>query len=110
MAIDYIELSMELIGVVLLSVFGFYAFMLLATFRKGLLENGWRNVTRGAIILALAQIPLLASRFTFETFLGYVGDFIRFVGIVFLILGVRAQYKVWKLDEKELPPLIEAKN
>jgi len=97
---------MELVGVVTLSVFGFYALRLLSTFRKGLLEEGWRNVTRGAVILAMAQIPLLVSRFVFDSFLDYVGDIFRFIGIFFLILGFRSQYKVWKVnDEKEIPQI-----
>ncbi len=38
---------MEVIGIVVLSTFGYYALKLMTSFRKGMLERGWRLVTFG---------------------------------------------------------------
>jgi len=96
---------MELIGIVVLSTFGYYALQLMASFRKGMLERGWRLVTFGAIILALAQIPFLISLATpslLMSDLRLVGNLSRFVGIIFLTLGFREQYKIWHINKKEI--------
>jgi hypothetical protein len=37
-----------------------------------------------------------------------IGAVLRFIGIILLILGFRAQYKVWRPDSKELSPAIES--
>jgi len=104
---------MEIAGVVVLSIFGFYAIKLLSSFRQGMLENGWKKVTQGAIILALAQIPFLATEFgpTMDaSLLNDIGDLLRFIGIVLLILGFRAQYQVWRIDNKDLSSKIQSSN
>jgi hypothetical protein len=110
---DYVQLLMEITGVVVLSIFGFYAVGLLTTFRQGMLEKGWRNVTQGAIILVLAQIPILISPIGptgLASLLDDTGAILRFIGIVLLILGFRAQYRVWRPNRKDLSPTIELNN
>jgi hypothetical protein len=99
---------MEVIGIVVLSTFGYYALKLMTSFRKGMLERGWRLVTFGAIILALAQIPFLislASPSLLMSTLRTVGNLSRFLGIVLLTLGFRDQYKIWRIDKKEISEL-----
>jgi len=111
LTIDYNQLTIEILGVVVLSIFGFYAVRLLSTFRNGMLEKGWKYVTEGAIILALAQIPFLVARIgspSFVSLLDDAGDILRLIGMIFLILGFRAQYQVWRLDKKDLSPPIES--
>jgi hypothetical protein len=106
MAIDYALLVMEVVGIAVLSTFGYYAVRLLASFRKGMLERGWRLVVFGAILLGIAQIPFLVAAVTsgnLSTMLGYVGDVFRFAGMISLILGFRAQYQIWRVDKK-IPP------
>jgi len=95
---------MQILGLVALSIFGFYDIRLLASFKSGMLEEGWKKVTFGAIILAVAQIPFVASSFIpsqISSLLGDVGMLLRFIGILFLILGFRAQYKIWRLDKED---------
>ena len=113
MNIDYNQLTIEIIGIVVLSIFGFYAIRLLSTFRNGMLEKGWKYVTEGAIILGLGQIPYLLSWIgsaSLFSLLNDVGMLMRFVGMIFLILGFRAQYQVWRLDNKDLSPPIKSGN
>jgi hypothetical protein len=77
---------METAGVIVLSIFGFYAVRLLSTYRKGMLEKGWRTVTEGAIILTLGQIPFLASRIgppAITSVLDDTGTLIRFMELSF---------------------------
>ena len=106
MAIDYAQVSMEIVGLTGVLIFSFYAVKLLGSFRHGVLEKGWKEVTQGAIILALAQIPFLVAGIyptSFNTALVYAGNLFRFIGLAFLILGFRTQYQVWRLDNKDLP-------
>src|SRR5579864_1988660 len=113
MILDYNKITIEIVGVLLLSIFGFYAVRLLSTFRNGMLEKGWKYVTEGALILGLAQIPFLLSGVgtsSLFTLLDDTGMLIRLIGMVFLILGFRAQYQVWRLDNKDLTPAIKPGN
>ncbi len=94
-----------IIGSALLLVFGFYALKLLASFRKGVLEKGWKEVTVGAIFLVLAQFLIIVSGFGAPSLVSPLNisvQAMRFVGIVLLILGFRAHYQVWRLDSKNI--------
>jgi hypothetical protein len=104
---DYVQLSEIIIGTVVMTVFVFYALRLLTSFKNGLLEKGWRFVSIGAISLALAQIPFFAAEFaspSVASFLMIVGNGARLIGMGFLLFGFRAQYEIWRVDKKELPP------
>jgi predicted phage tail protein len=101
--INYSTLIPNGAGIVVLSIFGYYAIKLLSSFRKGMLERGWKLTVYGAVFLGVAQIPFIASALSagnFSIFIGYVGSALRFLGIVFLILGFRAQYQIWKADKR----------
>ena len=92
-------------GIVVLAIFGFYSVRLLTSLRKGILEKGWKRVAVGAIFLLLGQFLFLASGIGpagYETPLNYLEVALRLIGIVFVILGFRAQYEVWRLDNKDL--------
>ncbi|MGH2638590.1 MAG: hypothetical protein ACRDF4_04825 [Rhabdochlamydiaceae bacterium] len=105
MTFDYILLAAEITGLVILSGFGFYAARLLASFRTGMLQKGWKQVTVGAVFLVSAQFSFLASGIGYSglvSLLGDVGTLMRFIGVVFLTIGLRAHYQVWRLDNKEL--------
>ncbi len=93
-------------GVIVLAVFVYYAVRLLSTFRKGMLERGWKLVVVGAILLGVAQIPILTAALISGSLsrpLTDAGELVRFAGIIFLILGFRAQYQIWKIDRKTPP-------
>lgn len=111
MAFDYIQFGTEIVGVFVLSTFGYYAWRLLSSFRKGLLERGWRLVAAGAIVLAIAQIPFLAS-LVFPphsmAILVPAGNLARFAGIILLTLGFRDQYKIWRVDKRDLRQELES--
>ena len=108
--LDSIQLGVEAVGIFVLIAFGYYALRLLASFRKGMLEKGWRDVTIGAIILAIAQFPILASGVSENgmfDLLGSAGALLRLTAMIFLILGLRSQYQVWRLDKKKNPAVFE---
>ncbi|MDA4131129.1 MAG: hypothetical protein OK457_10190, partial [Thaumarchaeota archaeon] len=89
-------MSMEIVGVIVLTFFGFYSVKLLTSFRKGILELGWRRVSTGAIFLILGQFPFLLSGIVSAeqaTSLQYVGNLFRFIGIIFIALGFKTQYE-----------------
>lgn len=113
MVIDYILVSEGIVGIILLCVFGYYATRLLQSFKSGILENGWKKVSVGAILLALGQIPHLAaviSSTTLAPYFEYPELLLRLLGTVFLILGFRSQYQIWRVDNKKLSSEIESEN
>jgi hypothetical protein len=92
-------------GIVLLTIFGYYSVRLLTSLRKGILEKGWRRVSLGAIFLLIGQIPFIASGIgpaNYFAIFSYSETALRFIGIVFLTLGFKAQYEVWRPDKKDL--------
>ena len=103
--LDFFQLGTAISGVVILSVFGYYAIKLLASFKKGVLESGWKQVTFGTIFLVLAQFLMVGAGFcssNMESVFSVSVLAVRFVGIVLLILGFRAHYQVWRLDNKNI--------
>jgi hypothetical protein len=107
LAVDLFALTFAITGSVILSVFGFYSIRLLTSLRKGMLEKGWKRVAIGAIFLLLGQFPYLIAEFgptSYITNLGYLELLLRLIGIVLITLGFKAQYEVWRLDNKDLTP------
>ncbi|MDG6923090.1 MAG: hypothetical protein JRN67_07350 [Nitrososphaerota archaeon] len=99
------------VGMAVVLAFGFYAVRLLASFRKGMLEKGWKQVAVGAILLVLSQLLFLVSGIDFsnlEFVLGTFGTLTRFFGMIFIILGLRTHYQVWRLDNKEFDVTTES--
>jgi threonine/homoserine efflux transporter RhtA len=112
LALDYFQLVIDVVGLVVLLAFGFYAVKLLASFRTGMLEKGWTQVAVGAIILVLAQFLFLPAGITtsgVSSALTDVGMGMRFLGVVFLTLGFRAHYKIWR-PSKEVAAATSSKD
>jgi hypothetical protein len=113
LVIDYILVSEGVAGMILLGIFGFFAISLLRSFKNGILESGWKKVTIGAIFLVLGQFPYLAaliSSASLARYFEYPMLLLRLLGLVFLILGFRAQYQVWRVDNKNLSSTLEPSN
>jgi hypothetical protein len=102
----FYQILMEVVGVIVLSAFGFYAARLLDSFRRGMLERGWKLVAAGAIVLVLAQIPFLLGAILSYPLFMVVGNITRFAGIILLALGFRAQSKIWRVDKKLEPDMV----
>lgn len=104
MALDYIQIITGVVGLVTLLVFGYYAVRILASFRTGILQRGWVQVTVGAIFLVSAQFTILASGEGSASLVAApndIGLLMRFAGLIFLTLGLRAHYKVWHLQKEK---------
>ena len=104
-SVNYMQVF-AIAGLIALSVFGFFALRLLSSFRTGILAKSWRHISVGAIFLILAQLPLIAASLgpsgEESSLLIITGTMMRFLGIVFLTLGLRAQCKVWWSENKHL--------
>jgi hypothetical protein len=110
---DVPQQVIDALGAVVTFAFGFYAIRLLTSFRMGMLEKGWKHVAYGGISLIVAQFVLLASEFgspTLEVTLGDIGTLARFTGMVFISLGLRAHYQVWRLDNKDVAPTPQSRH
>lgn len=106
---DYAQFAIVVGGLVVISVFGFYALKILANFKSGMLEKGWKQVAIGAIFLILAQLLMIVSQasiagLTYPLFI--IGSALRLLGMIFMIIGLREHYLVWRVA-KTTPASIE---
>jgi hypothetical protein len=102
--INFLQLAFDIVGFTALLIFVFYAVRLLRSFRKGLLERGWKWVSAGAFLLAAAELPFLTTQVMgpyVASLLSDAGMLMRFSGLVCLILGFKAQYEIWRVDNKK---------
>ena len=93
------------VSMIIVLVFAFYAVKLLASFRSGMLEKSWKQVAVGAILLILAQMLIVLSGegiSSMTSFLNTAGTLTRFAAMVFIILGMRSHYQIWRIDNKNL--------
>ena len=91
-------------GLVVISIFGFYALKILGNFKSGMLEKGWKQVALGSVFLILAQLLLIVSQIGvagLTNFLDLVAYALRLLAMIFLILGLREHYLVWRVDKTE---------
>ncbi len=98
----------QILGLAALSVFGFYALKLVASFRTGILAKSWRQITIGAIFLISAQLPLLIAAIGLfgadYSLLIELGTIMRFLGVIFLAIGLRTQCQLGQ-NEKQAPAI-----
>jgi hypothetical protein len=96
--LNYMQIA-QIIGLLALSLFGFYALEILSSFRNGVLARSWRYISIGAIVLISAQFPLIAAGIGLlaaeNTSLIILGTLMRLIGILFLAIGLRSQSRVW---------------
>ncbi len=89
----------QIAGVLILSALLFYALRLLESFKTGMIAKSWKQMTAGAIFLILAQFVFLANDAGFlgePSILVTLGTVLRFCGVVFIIIGLRSQSRVWR--------------
>lgn len=75
----------------------YYAVLLLLLMRKGILEKGWRYTSAGAVLLALSiavGAVLQAGVLPEEGILSML--VLLSIGVVYILIGLRAQYLIWK--------------
>ena len=105
MTMDYTVLVPEIAGLAMTCFFAFYALKLLANFRQGMLERGWKQVAIGALFLIVAQfffLPSSAANSALSVALTLTGMSMRLIAMILLILGLRAHYMVWRPDNKKV--------
>jgi hypothetical protein len=76
-------------------------------FRTGTLEKSWRMITGGILCIALANIIFLCRNLPisggFSNVLLYMGSGLGSLGGLFLLLGLRREYKLWGEFSREKP-------
>jgi hypothetical protein len=89
----------EIAGLIALSVFAFYAIKLLNSFRNGVIAKSWRQVAVGTFFLIMAQFPVFIASSgageVQEVVLNSLAAAMRLLGVIFLIVGLRAQARLW---------------
>lgn len=109
MPFNYFQIAV-VFGLFVLLALGFYAVRLVTSFRTGMLAKSWKEVTIGALILIIAQFPFFVAGFgIYETVFVSLGMGMRFLGVIFLIIGLRAQSRVWGSENKKIEAEVQGK-
>ena len=84
----------------------YYASRLFFHMRSGRFEKGWRLVTEGVVLLCAGFIfitiqDLSGSSSPYYFYFDYVGTALCVIGIIIMSIGLRSQYRVWTLKERQ---------
>ena len=91
----------------------YYALRILTSFKKGMLERGWKLICQGIIILVAGELVILLSDYQpTGGYLYQLGTGIDTLGLCLVILGLKAHYDIWRMgkeyrDKKPVPPEVE---
>ena len=107
--VQVVTLAIELITVlalVVLVLMGYYAAKILGRLKGGLLQEGWKWITAAAFMILIAQCILVANyafgltpqQAQYTTLYAYC---IKIVAGALFLQGFRAQYKIWRLKNKQ---------
>jgi hypothetical protein len=93
-------LEQAIIAVLLIGLL-YYALRILTSFRRGLLEQGWKIISWGAIILVAGQLLVALSAYvSLNGFLYQFGVGIDAVGVFFAILGLKSHLSIWEIGKE----------
>jgi hypothetical protein len=102
-ASNAVSLILEGIMSFLLIVLLYYAMKILTSFKKGMLERGWKYLSQGIIVLVVGEIVItLSNSFPMGGYLFQLGIAIDAVGVCLAVLGFKSHYDIWKIG-KETP-------
>ena len=95
-----VTLILEAIMSFLLIGLLFYAMKILTSFKKGILEHGWKLLSQGIIILVAGELVLdLSNSFPLGGYLFQLGLGIDAIGVCFAVLGFKSHYDIWSMKE-----------
>jgi hypothetical protein len=107
--IDVIRLIFNITGVAVSLLSLYYAARLSRVFRSGMLEASWRSITMGIVLVSIANILFLTRTVIMPDDLSqvllYSGAMCAFLGGLFLLFGLRREYRLWSgfTREKQKP-------
>jgi len=87
---------------ILLIALLYYALIILTTFKKGMLERGWKIISWGIIVLVVAQLTLALSEYV--SVLGdlyQVGLAMDAIGVFLTVLGLKWHCDVWRAGNEK---------
>lgn len=80
----------------------YYALRILTTFRKGMLEKGWKFIAQGIIVLVAGQfITTVSYSFPVGGYLYQIGTGVDALGVVFILLGAKIHLDVWSVGKND---------
>jgi hypothetical protein len=111
--------SSNLVTLLLEGIMGFlllgllyYAMRILTSFKRGMLERGWRLLSVGIIILVAGELVLTVSNYNpVGGYLFQLGIGIDSIGVLLAVLGFKSHFEIWntgKAQSKHVNTEIEA--
>ena len=78
----------------------YYALRILTSFKKGMLERGWKFLSEGIILLVGGELLLTLSNYmSLGGYLFQLGIGIDAVGVCLALLGFKSHYDIWELGK-----------
>ncbi|HEY4672630.1 MAG TPA: hypothetical protein VIH03_00510 [Nitrososphaerales archaeon] len=113
--IDVLRMTINIASAAVSLLSLYYALRLSIIFRSGILQKSWRGIAIGIILVSIANLIFLARTIAMaegtSQVLLYAGAMTAFMGGLFVLFGLRKEYKLWHdfAKEKEKPVTTEQK-
>jgi hypothetical protein len=113
--IDVLRMTINIASAAVSLLSLYYALRLSSIFRSGILQKSWRGIALGIILVSIANLIFLARTITMaegiSQVLLYAGAMTAFMGGLFVLFGLRKEYRLWHdfAKEKEKPVATEQK-
>jgi len=83
----------------------YYAMRILTSFKKGMLERGWKLLSEGIIILVGGELIITLSNYqSAGGYLFQLGIGVDALGVCFAILGFKSHSDIWKVGKEHKEP------
>ena len=81
----------------------YYVLEVLTTFRKGLLEEGWKYLSQGSLVAIIGQILVTISIYKpLDGYLFQIGTGIDIFGAYLFVKGFKSHHDVWHGEDKRI--------
>ena len=80
----------------------YYATSILTSFKRGMLEKGWKYLSEGIIVLVAGEVLLEVSNyFPLGGFLYQLGIGIDAMGVILAVIGFRSHSSIWTIGREQ---------
>ena len=84
----------------------YYVLEVLTTFRKGMLEPGWKSLALGSLVAIIGQLLVTLSIYKpFDGYLFQLGTGIDIIGAYLFVKGFKSHHDVWHEKDRRREPV-----
>ncbi|HXQ91638.1 MAG TPA: hypothetical protein VN739_01435 [Nitrososphaerales archaeon] len=114
-ASNFVTFLLEGVMSVMLIALLFYALRILTSFKKGMLERGWKLLSQGIVILVVGELIISLSNYqSAGGYLFQLGIGVDAIGVGLAVFGFKSHHDIWRMGkeyrDKDSAPTAEAKS